>query len=101
MEWRISIESCLSGTTDVLDIKGLILSYHRCFIWLKSVCRVCYSYTRQSDVRGKHCEKANARHFFSRLKTLAGEWRCLAAYIIVVVLSNEFERAILTIIYLP
>ena len=39
--------------------------------------------------------------FFSRLKTLAGEWRGLAAYIIVVVLSNEFERAILTIKYLP
>ena len=45
--------------------------------------------------------KKQMANFFSRLKTLAGEWRCLAAYIIVVVLSNEFERAILTIKYLP
>ena len=73
-----------------------LLSYHRCFICLKSACRVYSSYLRQA-IHGRVMSEVNiakmqmAIIFLSRFKSLADEWRCLAAYmflIIAVVLLN-------------
>jgi len=61
-----------------------LLSYHRCFICLKSACRVYYSYLQQA-IQGIVTSEVNiakmqmAAIFFSRFKSLADEWRCLAA----------------------
>ena len=68
----------------------LYLSYHRCYIWQKLACRVYYSYLRQA-IHGRVTSEVNiakmqmAAIFFSRFKSLADEWRCLAAYMFLII----------------
>ena len=73
-----------------------ILSYHRSFNWLKSACRVYYSYLRQA-IHGRVTSEVNiAKMQIAAILSLdsiglADEWRCLDAYMFLIIVGMSLN----------